>query len=344
MKSEFLMLAQTYKPGTINLKGWYMSEKLDGTRAFWDGGVTRGIPASAICYANTVKDYRLTREVIATGLWSRTGKVIHAPDYWLDGLPSFILDGELWLGRNEFQNLTSIVSTKNASRDRDWKDIEYKVFDSPCPSVVFCPRDITVRDYKYKITGGYRPGIDPIGRQCFSTVHEWLRRQDLGTAVLHEQELLIGTQEENEKRLQRKLETLLMLNAEGIMLRNGSSYWVTQRSKNLLKFKPWRDAEGTVVGFTSGKETNKGSRLLGKIGALILDFNGKRLELSGLTDAEREFHLINEKVYAEAWPGKDMPVTFTGAYFDVGDIVTFKYRELSDSGIPKEARYWRKSC
>ena len=41
-----------------------------------------------------------------------------------------------------------------------------------------------------------------------------------------------------------------------------------------------------MTGFTSGRETNKGSRLLGKIGALITDFNGKRLELSGLTDTE----------------------------------------------------------
>ena len=44
-----------------------------------------------------------------------------------------------------------------------------------------------------------------------------------------------------------------------------------------------------MVGFTSGRETTKGSRLLGKIGALIVDYQGKRLELSGLTDAEREF-------------------------------------------------------
>ena len=44
-----------------------------------------------------------------------------------------------------------------------------------------------------------------------------------------------------------------------------------------------------MVGFTSGRETHKGSRLLGKIGALIVDYQGKRLELSGLTDAEREF-------------------------------------------------------
>ena len=43
---------------------------------------------------------------------------------------------------------------------------------------------------------------------------------------------------------------------------------------------------------------------MGKIGALIVDYQGKRLELSGLTDAEREF--LNPDMArtatVEAWP------------------------------------------
>ena len=289
----------------------------------------------------TVKDHRLRTQVIATGLWSRTGKVIYAPDYWLDGLPNFPLDGELWLGRNQFQNLTSIVSTKDGSTDYDWGSIEYRVFDSPPSHIVFSPRTITVRDYEYNITGQLPKALYN-GCNSFHVTYEWLKQQELGRAILHHQELLVGTKEANKKRLQRKLETLLMLNAEGIMLRFGASFWTTQRSRNLLKYKPWHDAEGTLVGFTSGRETNKGSRLLGKIGALVLDFNGKRLELSGLTDEEREFFCSNEGRYAADNPGKDMPVTFAAVHFTFGDTITFKYRELSDSGIPKEARYWRK--
>ena len=41
-------------------------------------------------------------------------------------------------------------------------------------------------------------------------------------------------------------------------------------------------------------------------------------------------------------PGQDMPSFFQGKCFKVGQTVTFKYRELSDDGIPKEARYWRR--
>ncbi len=342
MKPEFLMLANVYDPSKIILLGWYMSEKLDGIRAFWDGGVSRGRSAAYVPYANTIKDDRLKTPPTATGLWSRTGKVISAPDYWLNDLPNFPLDSELWLGRNQFQSLTSIVATKDGSTAMDWDEVECRVFDSPPPHIVYSPRTITVRDYEYNITG-HMPGTPRVaGCNSFHDTHEWLKEQDLGRARLHHQELLTGTQEENEKRLQQKLEHLLTVGAEGIMLRFGASYWVAQRSQNLLKFKPWHDAEATITGFTSGRETNKGSRLLGKIGALIVDFNGKRLELSGLTDAERMFSDIFEDAHATSHPGSDMPEGTSGVMFEVGDEITFKYRELSDAGIPKEARFWRK--
>ena len=41
-------------------------------------------------------------------------------------------------------------------------------------------------------------------------------------------------------------------------------------------------------------------------------------------------------------PGQDMPAFFQGKSFKKGQTVTFKYRELTDDGIPKEARYWRR--
>lgn len=101
---------------------------------------------------------------------------------------------------------------------------------------------------------------------------------------------------------------------EGVMLRNPLSYYEMSRSSNLLKMKNVNDAEGVIVGFTDGE-----GRLEGKVGALVVETMGVTLNLAGLTDAERE-------------PG----------YFKVGETVTYKYRELSDGGVPKEARYWRK--
>ena len=75
---------------------------------------------------------------------------------------------------------------------------------------------------------------------------------------------------------------------------------------------------------------------------LIVDYAGKRLELSGLTDAEREFADPMARQWASNNPGTDAPCWVEGKHFRKGQAVTFKFRELSDDGIPKEASYWRR--
>src|SRR6266700_287617 len=69
-----LLLAQTWDCVT-DPTGWWLSEKLDGVRAFWDG-----------------KQFL-----------SRLGNLFHAPAWFVAGLPHEPLDGELWLGRKKFQ-------------------------------------------------------------------------------------------------------------------------------------------------------------------------------------------------------------------------------------------------
>src|SRR4051812_34623257 len=65
-----LLLAHTWE-NDVDLTGWWMSEKLDGVRAYWDG----------------------------KKLWSRLGNEFLAPDWFTAPLPAFPLDGELWGGR-----------------------------------------------------------------------------------------------------------------------------------------------------------------------------------------------------------------------------------------------------
>lgn len=357
MKQEYLMLAHTFKPGKISPAGMYISEKLDGVRAYWDGGLSRGLRASEVPYANTVKDDRLKEVEIATGLWSRTGKVIHAPDHWLSLLPNFPLDGELWLGRGRFQELISIVSTKDGSRDYDWVTIRFMILDSPPYPKMFRDRIVKVRDYDFEIKDAmdfyhnrvYGTTFDgPIKSAStkwnFEIVYDWLERNlpHHHTVCLVEQERLPCSYSEAMATLNSRLEKLLGFGAEGVILRSLVSFWNPIRSHTLLKYKPWKDDEATIIGFTSGRETDRGSKLLGMIGALVVDYNGKRLELSGLTDAERQFSWGDAVRWAEENPGKDMPASFEGRNFKIGQRITFKYRELSDDGVPKEARYYRK--
>jgi ATP-dependent DNA ligase len=158
---------------------------------------------------------------------------------------------------------------------------------------------------------------------------------------LHQQSRLPTDDKLAEDMVETFLKRVLDDGGEGVMLRDPKSVWTPKRVGTLLKWKPFTDDAGTVVGFTSGRKTDKGSKLLGKIGALILNYEGKRLELSGMTDEERLFYTDEMSGYASGHPGEDMPPTFQGKHFKTGECIEFRYRELSDTGLPKEARYLR---
>ena len=67
MKREFLMLASKFDAERLKIGDWLWSVKLDGIRAFWDGGVSRGLQVP----------WKPAKK--ATGLWSRYMNPIYAP-------------------------------------------------------------------------------------------------------------------------------------------------------------------------------------------------------------------------------------------------------------------------
>jgi DNA ligase-1 len=342
-KLETLMLAQNYNPAKHKIGGWFISEKFDGSRCLAEP-ITRGMNVKNIPWANTFKD---KKEIFSTGLWSRSFKPIFAPNFWLDQLPNCFLDGELFTTRGNFQSLRKIVA-KHEPNLTDWKSVKFKIFDSPTRSAFSTDREIKVRSqYSYKIEG-----VQSFLQNCnvewtkecwlYEHVYSWLNNQMNGPTELIYQEKLPADEYRATERLKEKISEVLELGGEGVVLRDPMSRWQPVRSHNLLKCKPINDAEGTLIGFTSGRETDRGSKLRGKIGALILDVNGIRLELSGLTDEEREFETIGMVHYAQDYPGTNMPAHFRAKYFNLGDLITFKYREKTDEGNYKEARYLRK--
>jgi DNA ligase-1 len=95
-----LLLAHSWE-ASEDPTGWWMSEKLDGVRAYWDG----------------------QRFV------SRLGNHFLAPDWFTAGLPLTPLDGELWVGRRRFDETVSIVRRVKAGEL--WRQVTYLVFDAP---------------------------------------------------------------------------------------------------------------------------------------------------------------------------------------------------------------------
>lgn len=105
-----LMLAHTYRPDVLFADYW-VSEKYDGVRAYWDG----------------------------RQLWTRQGHRIHAPGWFTAGWPSQPLDGELWAGRGRFTTASS-TAAKDTPDDAAWRQMRYMAFDLPAHTGTFDER------------------------------------------------------------------------------------------------------------------------------------------------------------------------------------------------------------
>src|SRR5690349_7552437 len=83
-----------------------MSEKMDGVRAYWDG------------------EYLLSRHC----------KSLNNPKYFVETFPNVAMDGELWMGRDTWEQIISVLNSKDSD---GWKNLKYYVFDLPSSSSPF---------------------------------------------------------------------------------------------------------------------------------------------------------------------------------------------------------------
>lgn len=361
-KRHFLQLAHPLNLKKHSIAGALMSEKLDGSRCFWDGGISRGLAIDEVPYANLNKKTHLNNRPIATGLWSRYGNVVRAPDWFLNALPPMLLDGELTAGRDTFQYSRSV--TADHTPGAGWRDIKFMVLDSPRPEAVFADGLINETNFKRELKGcrmwtaSRGPELEfvvPYSRySSFQTLYAWLKNNITPTSNLEvlDQEQLPFSTPDAVARLEKRFLEVIDGGGEGLVVRKANSIWLPERTHDVCKYKPYSDAEGTVTGYVWGRETALGSKLLGLMGALVLDFGGKRLELSGFTDAERVMGTLGlngtpagrfeAQSIGEAHAGQEVSDRYYNPQFPRGSVVSFKYRELSVDGIPKEARFHRK--
>ena len=358
MKREFLQLAFEYERTKDCAAGMFLSEKLDGMRCYWDGGITLGLPKASVPWANLEKDERYVESQQATGLWSRYGNVIHAPPDWLGQLPRIPLDGELY-GDMPRQELMSII--KQLEPDlADWSNVFYHCFDMPAYETVFADGLIDNTNYHKYFRGipawiesrltpakiDYLPKIATRFESTYFLLEKYLTGK---TAIPHMQTQLSFATSKAEEQITEELDRVTSTGGEGLILRAPESVYTCERTRKLLKVKKLQDHEAIVIGYTTGRETDKGSKLLGMMGALIVELHYQfhsfgepvktiRLELSGFTDEER---ILSDPEWAMQNPNKECPPTIHNPKFPRGSQVTFQYRGMSNDGVPQEARYKR---
>ena len=116
-----LMLANVYRPG-IQLADYWVSEKYDGVRGFWDG----------------------------QKLLTRGGQAINTPAWFTANWPATPMDGELWAGRGQFQKAVSTVRQQTPD-DAAWSSIRFMVFDLPAEPGTFTERLSTLNSVMSKL-------------------------------------------------------------------------------------------------------------------------------------------------------------------------------------------------
>lgn len=217
------MLAGSFHART-NIAGWLVSEKLDGVRARWDG-----------------------RQLL-----TRAGNRIDAPAWFTAGWPAQAMEGELWIGRGKFQQVSDLVRALQADASA-WRQVRFMAFDLPASTQPFANRSRTLR---VLVSQAALPHLQRIAQLHFT----------------------------DRAQLEARLDAVVASGGEGLMLHHALAHYRAGRTDGLLKYKRWNDAEARVVGYRPGK-----GKYTGLVGALLVeDAHGRRFALgSGLRDADR---------------------------------------------------------
>jgi DNA ligase-1 len=248
-----LLLANVYG-GHIDPSQYLVSEKYDGVRAVWDGSTLR----------------------------FRSGRSVPAPAWFVAKLPPQPLDGELWLGRGQFDVLSGIVR-REVPVDDEWKAVKFMVFELPGAPGSFAERAQAMRELAARVA--------------------WPQLQAVEQSPVSDRQAL-----------KRRLDDTVAKGGEGLMLHLASAPYSTGRSDVLIKLKPYLDTEATVVGHRPGK-----GKYTGQMGALQVQTpEGRRFYLgTGFSDEQR----------------RHPP--------PVGSTVTYRYRDLTSTGLPRFASFLR---
>ncbi|RIX43569.1 MAG: DNA ligase [Rhodocyclales bacterium GT-UBC] len=218
-----ILLAEIYR-GQVDVTRYLVSEKFDGVRAIWNGET----------------------------LVFRSGRPIHAPQWFVDALPKRSLDGELWMGRGSFERLSGVVR-REVPNDEEWRQVRYMIFELPGAA------------------GGFRARAAEIRALVADAGIPWLVAID---------QLPVGSRDE----LQRRFKQVIAQGGEGLVLHLADAQYVTGRSDVLLKMKSSADGEGVVIAHLPGK--GKYSGMLGALRVRLAD--GRELNLgSGFSEQQR---------------------------------------------------------
>lgn len=217
---------------TRDFDGYLMSEKLDGVRGIWDG----------------------------KSLQTRQKNIINSPKFFTQNFPKFALDGELWISRAKFDEISALIRSSDVNSSL-WKSVSYNVFDVPNACEDFklnpCTLETRLRILKQYLEKNHNPYIKIIPQIPIK----------------------------NSSHLEKFYNNIIQNKGEGVVIRKNLSLYEKGRSKEAMKLKPYDDAECEVVGYVEGR-----GKFKNQIGSLLCKMpNDKVIKIgSGLKNKDRE--------------------------------------------------------
>jgi len=248
-----LMLANVCDCDTLDPSDYWISEKYDGIRAYWNG----------------------------RDLLTRSGHRIRAPAWFTHGWPHEPLDGELWIGRGRFEALSSIVRDAIPD-DAAWRQVRFMAFDLPAHSGPFTQRLNRLQKLlSSEATTSLRQGSALRQDNAASSPHDATPQHERPPAWLR---LAPQFRLADHDALAAKLQGVVAAGGEGLMLRRADAPYRFDRSDDLLKLKPHQDAEARVTAHLPGN-----GKYEGMLGALEVQRpDGLRFRVgTGFTDEQR---------------------------------------------------------
>ena len=280
------MLAKDFVKGKHDVQGWFMSEKFDGYRA---------------CYSYKDKQF-----------YSRQNKPFNAPEWFIEAMPPRLVDGELWIGRNMFQEMG--VVRKKVPIDEEWLNVTFQVYDMP------------------EEPGTFKERIKELKRIVKLTKERWITRRKNFPYPFNKLDCPVVVAEQiplkNDAHMTSVYQDIIKNGGEGIMLKDPESSYEGKRSNTLLKYKPNFDEEAIIIDHKPGQ-----GKYSGMLGGFICkplinhdsyssidEDEDHQFAISGMDDEVR-------KSYKQTHP--------------VGTIISFEHSGKTDKGKPRFGRYTR---
>ena len=219
-----IQLATNYRQD-IDVTQYYVSEKLDGIRAYWDGHQ----------------------------LISKQGNVFTAPAWFIKSFPTTAMDGELWIARQQFEKVSGIARTQD-NQNEQWKKIKFMIFDLPNNTTSFEQRINEMRALVADTSSPYLQMIEQQKLPNTEVLFDLLNKVVMGKGeglMLHHQDALYQTKRSRDLMKLKKFEdaeatviaylpgkgkyegllgAILVKNEEGVTFKIGTGFSDKERS------------------------------------------------------------------------------------------------------------------